>query len=205
VKTRFGHRITTLSSRNPSNPTNFAVLSVFRSHFRCESFLSAPFVAVQFPGGSESLVADSPGGRSPLSPWKIALPLIRIILESVITIADSETFFYVEMKGLSVEIEPARIQTQCGSSMSFFPDHLVEGVRRVPPPGFVWLASSVSCKVPAHSRPCEHGSGNGFARDGMVRLRDWRTNTARRHRSCMSWWNTLCGPGGSLLCCELRK
>ena len=109
VKTRFGHRITTLSSRNPSNPTNFAVLSVFRSHFRCESFPSAPFVAVQFPGGSESLVADSPGGRSPLSPWKIALPLIRIILASDITIVDSETFCYVEMKGLSVEIAPTRI------------------------------------------------------------------------------------------------
>jgi hypothetical protein len=48
------------------------VNSVFRSHIRCESFLSAPFVAVQFPVGAASLVADSPGGRIPLSPWKIA-------------------------------------------------------------------------------------------------------------------------------------
>jgi hypothetical protein len=75
VKIRFGHRITTLSSRNPSSPTNFAVLLVFRSHVRCKSFLSAPFVAVQFPVGAASLVSDSPGGRNPLSPWKIALPL----------------------------------------------------------------------------------------------------------------------------------
>jgi hypothetical protein len=64
----------------------------------CKSFLSAPFVAVQFPGGSVSLVADSPGSRSPLSPWKIALPLIRIILASPMAIAGSETFCYVEMK-----------------------------------------------------------------------------------------------------------
>jgi hypothetical protein len=62
LKIRFGHRITTLLSQNSSSPTNFAVLSVFRSHIRCESFLSAPFVAVQFPVGAASLVADSPGG-----------------------------------------------------------------------------------------------------------------------------------------------
>lgn len=44
-------------------------------HIRCESFVSAPFVAVQLPVGAASLVADTPGGRSPLSSWKIALPL----------------------------------------------------------------------------------------------------------------------------------
>jgi hypothetical protein len=75
LKIRFGHRITTLPSQNSLRPTNFAVLSVFCSRIRCKSFVSAPFVAVQLPVGAASLVADSPGGRSPLSSWKIALPL----------------------------------------------------------------------------------------------------------------------------------
>ena len=56
-------------------PHNFAVFPVFRSDVRCKSFLSAPLAVAQLPGDRASLVADSPGGRSPLSPWKIALPL----------------------------------------------------------------------------------------------------------------------------------
>jgi NAD(P)-dependent dehydrogenase (short-subunit alcohol dehydrogenase family) len=75
LKIRFGHRITRLPSRNSSSSTNFAVLAVFRSNVRCTSFLSAPFAVAQLPGDCASLVADSPGGRSPLSSWKIALPL----------------------------------------------------------------------------------------------------------------------------------
>src|ERR1700722_7968874 len=60
LKIRFGHRITTLSSQNSLSPTNFAVLSVFRSYIRCESFVSAP--------SSPSICRKAP---------RVSLPILR--------------------------------------------------------------------------------------------------------------------------------